>query len=479
MVVQLQPPPIAPPLPPTHPPTDRRRGRRRSARIAALYAKDGRYEEAPLGSGDEDEHEDRERSRSLTPENVAYGMYNDEEIAYYHTIGPDARRSILGAEERVADINEVSVPLRFRVLLSELDDRVKAVAMKRVMSLEGTDGTAHYKVRHWVDGLCCLPIGKFQSLPVHADAPRQEVSAFLGGMRSRLDAAVYGHADAKGHVVRLLAQWITNPSAKGLVIGVHGPPGVGKTELCKAVCVELGLPFAFVPLGGASDGAYLDGHSYTYEGATWGKIADVLMKCRVMNPVLFFDELDKVSESRRGEEIVNLLIHLTDATQNDRFCDKFFVDVELDMSKCLCIFSYNDESRVSPILRDRMVRVRTDGYAAKDKLRIARDHLLPAVLSQFAMAPGDVTFGDAELLRAIETVEEEQGVRNLKRALHDVVSCINFERLMAASGSAETAAGSAAAAVAVTVTCAEVERYVKSGRRDAAQKDASRLMMYA
>jgi ATP-dependent Lon protease len=419
----------------------------------------------------------RARSRSPTRDNVAFEEYLMDEKFYYRTLDRRGRRRIADIENRVWAINEVAVPLRFRVLNSEVDERVKAVAIKKVESLSSMDGTAYHKVMQWVDGLCSLPLGKFQRLPVQPDAPQADVAAFLTSLRESLDARVYGHSDAKGHVVRLIAQWITNPGARGLVLGVHGHPGLGKTELCKAVCEVLGLPFAFVPLGGANDGAYLDGHSYTYEGATWGKIADVLMKNRVMNPVLFFDELDKVSESRRGEEIVNLLIHLTDATQNDRFNDKFFVDIELDLSRCLVIFSYNDESRISPILRDRMVRIHTEGYSLKDKVRIAKDHLLPGILSQFSMPPGSVRLGDAEIARVVETVEEEQGVRNLKRALHDIVSCINFDRLMGklpAAGDDPRARGH--------VTLSQVDAYVKSGRRDApgsaAMRDSTRLAMY-
>lgn len=443
--------------------------RRSSARLIAVALSKSNKNKRRRSSSPEPEPE---------PENAASEEYTAEELAFYESADAALRRRIAGLENLVGELNVDSVPLRFRVLLSELDDRVKAVAIKRVNSLAYGEGGTHQKVMQWVDGLCCLPIGKYQPLPVRSDSPRADIVAFLDGVRARLDAAVYGHSDAKEHVSRLLAQWIVNPSSKGIVIGVHGPPGVGKTELCKAVCETLGLPFAFVPLGGANDGSYLDGLTYTYEGSTWGKLADVLMKSRVMNPVLFFDELDKVSDSRRGEEIVNLLIHLTDPVQNDRFVDKYFLGVDLDLSKCLCIFSYNDESRVNPILRDRMVRIRTEGYALRDKVRIARDHLLPASLAQFSMAPGAVTIDDAELARIVEIVEEEHGVRNLKRAIQDIVSFINYERLTDAGAGAE--ANQAKHSQTFAVTLSDVDRFVRSGRRDAAHhKDASRLMMYS
>ena len=410
-------------------------------------------------------------ARSPSPDNIAYEIYGDHELSYYHGGTRDMRKKISETEARILHMNDDTIPLRFRVLLSDMDDKVKAVAMKKVDTLAMMDcGSAYAKIKHWVDGVCALPIGKYQRLPVEPGTSRKEVAAFLEGMRCKLDKAVHGHVEAKGHIIRLLAQWVTNPSSKGLVVGIHGPPGIGKTELCKSVCDVLNLPFAFVPLGGANDGAYLDGHSYTYEGSMWGKLADVLMKCKVMNPVLFFDELDKVSESKKGEEISNLLIHLTDPTQNDRFNDKFFMDVELDLSRCLCIFSYNDENKISPILRDRMVRVRTEGYSIKDKQQIARGHLLPNILKQFGFAEDSVTLDDASIAKIVDVVEDEQGVRNLKRGLHDCISCINYERLV----------GKEQIEFPVSITSEQVEDFVRTGRRDgSSSSNAPWRMMYS
>lgn len=345
------------------------------------------------------------------------------------------------------DLNDAQLPLRFKVLLSEVDEGVKALAIRKLSRSQD------HKTMHWVESLCALPVGKYRELP--SASPE-----FLRQMRERLDKEVYGHKEAKGHIVRLIARWVANPSAGGLVIGIHGDMGTGKTSLCKAVCRVLGLPFAFIPLGGANDGCYLDGHSATYEGSTWGRVADSLMKAGCMNPVLFFDELDKISETTRGKEVTNILVHLTDASQNDRFHDKFFGGVSLDLSRSLMVFSYNDENKVDPILRDRMTCIHTDGYDTKDKIALTRAHVLPSVCEEFAMRADEIELDDDVLRHIIATVQEERGVRNLRRALVDVVGCINLKRVES---------GQLTDAPKTKVSVNDVDRFVTTSRRDDAR----------
>jgi ATP-dependent Lon protease len=195
----------------------------------------------------------------------------------------------------------------------------------------------------------------------------------------------------------------------------------------------LGRDFAFIALGGCGDSSFLEGHSYTYEGSTWGKIVQILIESKSMNPVIYFDELDKVSDTARGQEIIGILTHLTDTTQNSQFHDKYFSEIDLDLSKCLFIFSYNDENLVNPILRDRMYKIATKGYDVKEKIIIARDYMLPKIREQVGFKDGDVLISDEVLTHLINNqAKGEEGVRNLKRTLEIIHTKLNLYRLVKA-----------------------------------------------
>jgi len=281
-----------------------------------------------------------------------------------------------------------------------------------------------------------VPFGIYKSLSVNIGDGMDKCNDFLENAKTTLDNCAYGLNDAKLQILQMVGQWMVNPGAVGSSIAIHGPPGTGKTTIVKdGISKILGREFAFIALGGAGDSSFLEGHSYTYEGSSWGKILQILMDSRCMNPVIYFDELDKISDTPRGEEITNILVHLTDITQNDEYHDKYFSEVSFRLSQCLFIFSYNDESKVNPILKDRMYRIHTKGYDAKEKLIIARKHLLPKIREQ-------VRFGEEELVIPDETLnyiissqslcKGEQGVRNLKRCLEIIYTKLNLFRLVRA-----------------------------------------------
>ena len=257
----------------------------------------------------------------------------------------------------------------------------------------------------------------------------------INANNSLLDDAVYGHKDAKRNVERILGQWI-NGENKGYCFGFEGPPGVGKTSLAKkglSKCLKDNngtyRPFHFIALGGSSNASTLDGHNYTYVGSTWGRIVDILMNSKCMNPIIFIDELDKVSRTEHGKEIVGILTHLVDQTQNDDFQDKYFSGISLDLSKVLFIFSYNDVDKVDKILLDRIHRIKFDNLNIDEKLVIARKHLLPEILKDIGLSNGIIEIEDDTLLFIINKYTNEPGVRKFKELLYVIVSELNLEIL--------------------------------------------------
>jgi ATP-dependent Lon protease len=150
-----------------------------------------------------------------------------------------------------------------------------------------------------------------------------------------------------------------------------------------------------------------------------------------MNPVIYFDELDKVSGTPKGDEIIGILTHLTDTSQNTQFHDKYFSEIDFDLSKCLFIFSYNDESLVNPILRDRMYKIQTKGYNAKQKTVIVNKHLLPKICDQVKFANEDIIIPDDSIHYIIDKFcQKEEGVRTLKRCIEIIYTKLNLYRLM-------------------------------------------------
>jgi ATP-dependent Lon protease len=379
----------------------------------------------------EETHEKIKKNRKYIDKNPNFSNYKDEEMEYFLKQSVRNKNKIIKFEKKTNELNKEQVPLRFKIINSDINDSIKAVALKKLNHLSSMNERSgeYFKILNYVENLCKIPCGIYKKLKIPKD--KSLISNFLLKSHKILDQNVYGHDKSKEQITRIIGQWISNPSLKGNCIGIHGSPGCGKTRLIKeGLCKALDLPFVFIPLGGINDSAYLTGHSFTYEGAIHGKIVDALMKAGCMNPIIYFDELDKVSDSSRGEEIINTLIHLTDSTQNDAFFDKYFYDIPLNLSKALIIFTYNNDYMINPILRDRMIRINTEPYKNKDKINIANKFLIPEILKDFNFKDTDLIFTEGIIKYIISKTESENGVRNLRRSIECIISNLNLFRLM-------------------------------------------------
>lgn len=357
------------------------------------------------------------------------------EEAYYNKQNVAKKKELLELMNRVAGLvlDDGEVPQKFRVLQLPVSDYIKSSVIKKIAILseihsEGGDG---HKLRSWLDAFMRIPFGKTVPLPVQLLDGQTKCTDFMVNARKTMDKHIYGMEPAKLQIMQIIAQWIVNPSSVGNVIALQGAMGIGKTSFARnAIAEVLKRPFEFFTLGGASDISTYIGHSYTYEGSLWGRIADSLMHAGNMNPVMYFDELDKVSTTPQGEEIISMLIHMTDRSQNTQFHDRYFAGIDFDLSQCLFVFSFNDIEKVHPILRDRMTVIHCGGYNEKDKSVILKDYVWPQIEERLCFKPGDVTLSESAIKFIIsEFSSEEKGVRTLIRTIESMMTRLNMLRV--------------------------------------------------
>lgn len=381
---------------------------------------------------DEDEEEYQDSQSEEDSKDNLKRCYTREDIKYYDSLNKKQKTKIDKTEENINKLDFFQKPMRFKILESNVEPRLKQLSIQKIdeLSMMFPGSGEYFKLKNWVESLCKLPIGKYKNLPVIREDPVDKIAGFMEQTKKRFDELVYGHLEAKEQIIKLLAKWISNPSSHGIVIGINGPAGCGKTTLCMALCEVLGLPFGFVSLAGINGEPFFTGFSYCYEGSRCGRIADILISSQCMNPILYFDELDKVSTTSHGEEISNFLVHLTDFSQNHKFQDKYFGDIDLDLSKCIIVFSYNHEELINPILKDRMITIRTKGYDVNDKVKLSKDYMLPKIFKEFGFKPDELVFDDETIRYIIEKIEDEKGARNMNRAFEEIVGTINFKRLL-------------------------------------------------
>lgn len=357
--------------------------------------------------------------------------YTNDDNKYYDKLNKKQKKVIDKTEKELVEIDFFKTPMRFKILESNMDLKLKSLALKKIdeLSMMCSSSSEYFKMKRWIENMCRLPIGKYKQLPVTNKNTTGEIISFMDTVKTKFNELVFGHNEAKEEIVKLLAKWISNPKSNGIVIGIQGPMGTGKTSLGMALCDALNLPFGFISLAGISGEPIFTGHSYTYEGSKWGKIADILMNTDCMNPIMYFDELDKISDTKHGQEVANFLIHLTDMTQNSKFQDHYFGDIDMDLSKSIFVFSYNNEALLNPILKDRMITIKTKGYTIPEKISLTDDYMLPRALKEYGFNKDDLAFNNTIIKYIIGKIAEEKGARNLKRALEEIIGNINFQKL--------------------------------------------------
>jgi endopeptidase La len=346
---------------------------------------------------------------------------------YFGKLNNSQKKESLANIQKITNYQSDNKPMIFRIMELPLDISQKNHIIKQYTHILKSK-SPEQKLNSWFDALMSIPFGKYcKGVNNNTKNPNK----FLNNLTKTMDSAVYGHDEAKRQIIQIMGQQIRNPSCKGNVIGLYGVPGCGKTSLIKdGIAKALDRPFVFISLGGATDASFLEGHSYTYEGSVYGRIVNGLISSKCMNPIFYFDELDKISKSHKGDEIANILVHLTDPIQNSHFRDKYFHGIDIDLSKAMFIFSFNDPSNINPILLDRITLVETKYLLSSQKLFISKNYLLPEILKEMGLDKSSISIPDDVVEHLIETYTNEGGVRKLKELLYNIVREINLANIL-------------------------------------------------
>lgn len=365
--------------------------------------------------------------QSLDGDLCEYIKFRDElssAIKHYENrkINIDELYFIQNKKEELKKINLNSEEIEQKILKLNIDNYSQAQIYQKFTKLASMTpmDSEYHKLKEWIDTVIDIPFTTIKPVSFN-NQDSSNINSILTQVKERLDAEIYGMDQIKEELLLVLNHRLTNPNSSDHSIALIGPPGVGKTKIVRTLASILSLPFEQISMGGVNDSSFLDGHSYTYEGARPGKIVESFKKLGCKNGILFFDEVDKIGSSSRSQEVSNQLLHITDFTQNTHFCDKYLPELPIDLSKIWFIFSLNDENAMDPILKNRMNLIKVPGYSVKDKLQIIDKFLIPQITQSLnperKQDASQIILTDEVKTYIINKCSQEDGIRDLKRAI--------------------------------------------------------------
>jgi ATP-dependent Lon protease len=316
-----------------------------------------------------------------------------------------------------------------RINSTYLPQKVREEAINRLEFLDNDKE----KLMEWINSLLKIPFDNLISMPISKRSTKDEIAKYFQSCTDILNEAVYGMNSVKEEVLNYIAQFVsTNSKSMPRILGLCGSPGVGKTAIIRKGFAEaLNRPIKCISMGGIRDSNYFLGHDYTYSGSRYGMIVQSLIELKCMNGIMYFDEVDKISNSFDGKDIQNFLIHITDPVQNNTFHDKYFAGIDIDLSKVIFVFSFNDASLIDPILKDRIYIVNVDDPTEKEKVVIGCKYLLKEVEKNVGFKRTDIRLSDEVVTYILRRhCREQKGVRGLKKCIETILLKLNTARYL-------------------------------------------------
>jgi ATP-dependent Lon protease len=324
----------------------------------------------------------------------------------------------------------VELSLKEKLTLLNVDDDTKIFILDKYDSSKKASDSEFSKATKWLKTVADIPFGVYKPFAIKSSDDINKITTFFTDIREKLDESIYGLDRVKEEILEFVARKIVNPNSKGKILALHGVAGTGKTKILHSLAAALNLPFYQINFGGLNDVAILSGHSETYVGSKPGKIVEVLSKSGCMNPIIYLDEIDKISD-RKDTEINGLLTHLLDEEQNDKFQDQYLSNININLSKVFFVIAFNDIEKINPIVRDRLDIIHIESPSLQDKIIIAKEKLIPEILNTLNIKKTYTLNLSNELLEyLIYNKTKEEGVRELKKCLEKIFNKLNYYLLI-------------------------------------------------
>lgn len=326
--------------------------------------------------------------------------------------------------------------LKYKILNLETNDLNKSAIFKHYQNMKNSDqnSSEYYKNQVFVDNALKYPWNKIYNINHHISENdinhENDIPNFINNLKMKLDNKIYGMENVKNEIINAVCKFITNINSNRNNIALYGPAGVGKSKFVKILSETLELPMKTISLGGVKDSNFFLGNGYVYVESGPGKILQNIIDSKITNPILYFDELDKVSESDHGKDIFSFLCYLTDPTQNSTFTDHYFYGMQFDLSKIFYIFTFNDIEKIDKILLDRLNIIKIDLPSENETIEIIQKHCIPEIVNNIGIKK-EIVFDTSNIKYIInyckDTIDKSvtSGIREYYRIIEKMLLELN------------------------------------------------------